>query len=79
MFGINVLLIVGSRESSFSGTPTQLAGESHPRATRARRPVQRRSGEAELSARFEHEAIPLRDILYRHALRMSRSHADART
>src|ERR1700734_3217117 len=33
--------------------------------------------EAELSARFAHEAMPLRDILYRHAFRMSRNHADA--
>jgi RNA polymerase sigma-70 factor, ECF subfamily len=53
------------------------AAQSHPRRTRARRPVQRRSVEAELSARFEHEALPLRDILYRHAFRMSRNHADA--
>jgi RNA polymerase sigma-70 factor, ECF subfamily len=44
---------------------------------RARRPVQRRSVEAELSARFADEALPLRDILYRHAFRTSRNHADA--
>jgi DNA-directed RNA polymerase specialized sigma24 family protein len=44
---------------------------------RALRPVQRRSVEAELSARFAHEALPLRDILYRHAFRISRNHADA--
>jgi hypothetical protein len=30
MLGINVLVIVGSRESSFSGTLTQLAGENSP-------------------------------------------------
>jgi len=30
-----------------------------------------------LSARFAHEAVPLRNILYRHAFRMSRNHADA--
>jgi RNA polymerase sigma-70 factor (ECF subfamily) len=30
-----------------------------------------------LSARFVREAVPLRDILYRHAFRMSRNHADA--
>jgi len=30
-----------------------------------------------LNARFEHEALPLRDILYRSAFRMSRNHADA--
>jgi RNA polymerase sigma-70 factor, ECF subfamily len=44
---------------------------------RARRSVQRRSVEAELSARFAHDALPLRDVMYRHALRMSRNHADA--
>src|SRR5271156_2737585 len=44
---------------------------------RARRPVQRPLVEAELSARFAHDALPLRDIMYRHALRMSRNHADA--
>src|ERR1700744_1949997 len=30
MSSINVLLIVGSHESSFSGTPAELAGESLP-------------------------------------------------
>src|ERR1700730_13456702 len=39
--------------------------------------VQRRSVGAELSARFAHEAVPLREILYRRAFRMSRNHADA--
>jgi RNA polymerase sigma-70 factor, ECF subfamily len=53
------------------------AAQSHPRSTRARRPVQTRSDETELSARFAHEAVPLRDIMYRHAFRMSRNHADA--
>jgi RNA polymerase sigma-70 factor, ECF subfamily len=51
--------------------------QSHPRATRPPRPVQRRPVEAELSARFAHEAVPLRDIMYRHAFRISRNHADA--
>jgi len=37
----------------------------------------RRSAETELSARFADEAVPLRDIMYRHAFRMSRNHADA--
>jgi RNA polymerase sigma-70 factor, ECF subfamily len=50
---------------------------SHPGATRARRPVQRCSVETELRARFEREALPLRDILYRNAFRISRNHADA--
>ena len=30
-----------------------------------------------MSARFADEAVPLRDIMYRHAFRMSRNHADA--
>jgi RNA polymerase sigma-70 factor (ECF subfamily) len=50
---------------------------SDPGATRARRPVQRCSVETELRARFEREALPLRDILYRNAFRISRNHADA--
>ena len=41
-------------------------------STKQRRPVQ-----AELSARFERDAVPLRDVLYRHAFRMSRNHSDA--
>lgn len=53
------------------------AAQSNPRATRARSAVQRRSVETELSARFAHEAVPLREIMYRHAFRMSRNHADA--
>jgi RNA polymerase sigma-70 factor, ECF subfamily len=44
---------------------------------RTHRPAQRRPVQAELSARFAREAVPLRDILYRHAFRMSRNHADA--
>lgn len=44
---------------------------------RAPRPVQTPSVEAELSARFERDAVPMRDVLYRHAFRMSRNHADA--
>jgi RNA polymerase sigma-70 factor, ECF subfamily len=44
---------------------------------RARRPAQRPSVETELSARFEREAVPLRDVMYRHAFRVSRNHADA--
>ena len=30
-----------------------------------------------MSARFAHEAVPLRDLMYRHAFRISRNHADA--
>jgi len=39
--------------------------------------AQRRSVEADFSARFENETVPLRDVLYRKAFRMSRNHADA--
>src|ERR1700751_3609798 len=33
--------------------------------------------DAELCSRCEREAVPLHDVLYRHASRMSRNHADA--
>ena len=51
--------------------------QSHSRMKQAREPVQSRSVDAELSARFEREVVPLRDLLYRHAFRMSHNHADA--
>ena len=51
--------------------------QSHPTMKQAREPVQSRSVDAELSARFEREVVPLRDLLYRHAFRMSHNHADA--
>jgi RNA polymerase sigma-70 factor (ECF subfamily) len=44
---------------------------------RTRRPAQRRPVQTELSARFERDAVPLRDVMYRHAIRMSRNHVDA--
>jgi RNA polymerase sigma-70 factor, ECF subfamily len=53
------------------------AAQSDPTAAHVGRPVRRRSVEAELHARFEDEAAPLRDLLYRHACRMTRSHVDA--
>jgi RNA polymerase sigma-70 factor (ECF subfamily) len=40
-------------------------------------PVQRRPDDRELVARFEREVIPLRESLYRHALRLCRNHFDA--
>ena len=52
------------------------ATQSHPRKNLAREPVPR-AVDAELSARFGREVVPLRGLLYRHALRMSRNHADA--
>src|ERR1700758_1423378 len=63
-------------DSSQEGTRMDAVGP-HPRATRARRPVQRRSVETDLRARFERDALPLQDSLYRNAFRMSRNHADA--
>ncbi len=45
--------------------------------TRASKPVQSRSADVELSARFEREVVPLHESLYRHAFRMSKNHADA--
>ena len=53
------------------------ATQSHSRMKQAREPVQSRSVNAELSARFEREVVPMRDVLYRHALRISRNHADS--
>jgi len=53
------------------------AAQSHPTSAHVGRPVRTRSVEAELHARFEDEAVPLRDLLYRHACRMTRSHVDA--
>ena len=50
--------------------------QSYSEATR-RRPVGKPSFEAELRAQFEREAIPLRDVLYRKAVWMSRNHVDA--
>ncbi|MDT5013405.1 MAG: polymerase sigma-70 factor, subfamily [Mycobacterium sp.] len=35
------------------------------------------STDRELTARFERDVVPLREPLYRHALRLSRNHADA--
>ena len=51
--------------------------QSHSTMKQAREPVQSRSIDAEMSARFEREVVPLRDLLYRHAFRMSHNHADA--
>lgn len=60
------------------------AGKDHnerqtaPREDDTRRhPTQRWAADAELRARFEREVVPLRDVLYRRAFRLSRNHADA--
>jgi RNA polymerase sigma-70 factor, ECF subfamily len=52
-----------------------MAKESKMKQVRAA--VQIPSVDAELSARFEREVLPLRDLLYRQAFRMSHNHADA--
>ena len=51
--------------------------QPHPGMKQARESVQRGSVDAELSARFEREVVPLCDLLYRNAFRMSKNHADA--
>ena len=40
-------------------------------------PPERRPTDSELHARFERDVVPLRNVLYRHAFRMSKNHADA--
>jgi RNA polymerase sigma-70 factor, ECF subfamily len=51
--------------------------EQHANTTPGATPVQRRSADRELVARFEREVVPLRESLYRHALRLCRNHFDA--
>jgi RNA polymerase sigma-70 factor (ECF subfamily) len=53
------------------------ATQSHSGMKQAREPVRSRSVDAGVTARFEREVVPLRDLLYRHAFRMSHNHADA--
>jgi RNA polymerase sigma-70 factor (ECF subfamily) len=56
---------------------TMTATQSHSGRKQDRESAQNRSVDAELSARFEREVVPLRDLLYRNAFRMSKNHADA--
>ena len=42
-----------------------------------REPVQSRPVDTQLRARFHREVVPLRNLLYRHAFRTTRNHADA--
>jgi RNA polymerase sigma-70 factor, ECF subfamily len=53
------------------------AADSRTGTNRGHKPVQRRSADEELHARFEREVLPMRDFLYRHAFCMSNNHADA--
>ena len=51
--------------------------QHHARTARERKPVEKRSLDDELSARFERDVVPLRETLYRHAFRLSHNHSDA--
>jgi RNA polymerase sigma-70 factor (ECF subfamily) len=51
--------------------------QHHARTVRSRKPVEKRSPDDELSARFERDVVPLRETLYRHSFRLSRNQADA--
>jgi RNA polymerase sigma-70 factor (ECF subfamily) len=51
--------------------------EQHASTPRGAKPTQRRPDDRELVARFEREVVPLRESLYRHALRLCRNHLDA--
>jgi RNA polymerase sigma-70 factor (ECF subfamily) len=53
------------------------ATQSRSGMKQAREPVRGGSVDVEVSARFEREVVPLRDLLYRRAFRMSHNHADA--
>jgi RNA polymerase sigma-70 factor, ECF subfamily len=55
----------------------QLRAQTAREEDTGHRPTPRSAADAELRARFEHEVVPLRDVLYRRAFRMSRNHADA--
>src|SRR6202030_4710428 len=51
--------------------------QHNARSARGPRPVERQSPDAELSARFEQDVVPLQQTLYRHAFRLSHNHTDA--
>jgi RNA polymerase sigma-70 factor, ECF subfamily len=51
--------------------------QHHARTARGPKPVEKRSLDAPLSARFERDVVPLREALCRHAFRLSHDHTDA--
>ena len=51
--------------------------QSRPNTTRVGKPAHKRSGDRDLDAQFGREVAPLRESVYRHALRMCRNHLDA--
>ena len=53
------------------------ATRRHARTVRGGKPVEKRSLDDELSARFERDVVALRETLYRHAFRLSRNYTDA--
>src|ERR1700761_3963131 len=51
--------------------------EQHTNPTPGAKPVGPPPDDRELVARFEREVVPLRESVYRHALRLCRNHFDA--
>lgn len=51
--------------------------QSHSNTQRVRQPAHRPPGDRDLDAQFERQVAPLREFLYRHALRMCRNRLDA--
>jgi RNA polymerase sigma-70 factor, ECF subfamily len=56
---------------------TMSAAQFEMRTKHVRKTVERRPIDSELNARFERDVVPLHEVLYRHAFRLSRNHADA--
>jgi RNA polymerase sigma-70 factor, ECF subfamily len=53
------------------------ATQTHSGMRPVREPVHRRRVDTQLRARFERDVVPLSNLLYRQAFRMSQNHADA--
>lgn len=51
--------------------------QSHPNTARVHKPVHTPSADGDLVAQFQRALVSRREHLYRHALRLSRNHADA--
>jgi RNA polymerase sigma-70 factor (ECF subfamily) len=79
---VMVLPVPGEDTAAEGTVPTNMADESAtesgmPEPTEALGPAGRQETDAQLTARFERDAIPLLDQLYGGALRMTRNPADA--
>ena len=77
--GVQLLDVIGgaSTEGTVFPRMTDLGGPAPDSAPAASAPVRAEESDAELTARFERDAIPLLDQLYGGALRMTRNPADA--